>query len=648
MDQYVRLCKGVYDKGILVHPENVIEKIDDSLYYYTESQYAKFQETGSVKGVHDVATNKFFIDFDSKPIDLAKAEALTLIERLQTYGSIIDRDIEIYFSGSKGFHVSLTTTSWFTPSELRAVVYKHTKDLKTVDRSIYDAVQIIRVPGTKHQLSNLYKIPLTLNQFKNFSIKEIELQAMSVDNIDSSLFNWSKVTLSDSFLKVPKEEVIVLPLSKTLDNALDYNTKPKFLSNCRWSLQNGYFKEGTRNGALLCLAATYKSLGFDIEHSYRLLKGVAQLQSNRFNTERYSDEELYNNICMQVYNDTWKGGIFTCKEPGTWLYDYCNALGKDSCKNRLSESSIVTCCKVEDLSKVFYRYAEDFERNIIRTGLAEYDKNAMHLVSTLNGLLGQPGSGKTSTVIDWLEQSSRDDIGSIFFSLDMGMPVIYGKLIQRVRKYGFKEALHIYKHENKSVRESIDKDIGEHFKNVNLSFRSGMTPEIIRDIVKEREDTDGKKIKLMAIDYLECLAGNGSSDTLANTSFVCNQLKDLANELELCIVLLLQTQKHSTADISDPLMSMKMIKGASTIEQSMSVITTLWREGYNPKYIDQDKFISFAVVKNRFGQLWTGDFKWIGREGKVSNLEDHERNELARLREDKAAARMNVMKGGWS
>jgi hypothetical protein len=42
---------------------------------------------------------------------------------------------------------------------------------------------------------------------------------------------------------------------------------------------------------------------------------------------------------------------------------------------------------------------------------------------------------------------------------------------------------------------------------------------------------------------------------------------------------------------------MKAIKGSSVIEQSCSVVLTLWREGYNPKTVTDDRYISFAAVK---------------------------------------------------
>ena len=116
-------------------------------------------------------------------------------------------------------------------------------------------------------------------------------------------------------------------------------------------------------------------------------------------------------------------------------------------------------------------------------------------------------------------------------------------------------------------------------------------------------------------------------------------------------MLLLQTQKHSTPDISDPLLSLKGVKGSSLIEQSCSTILTLWRDGYNPKHVQDDKYISFAVVKNRFGSLWSGDFSWNGLRGDIRELSEEELDSLAEFRERKRqekAAAASSSRDEWS
>lgn len=245
-------------------------------------------------------------------------------------------------------------------------------------------------------------------------------------------------------------------------------------------------------------------------------------------------------------------------------------------------------------------------------------------------------SGKTSFALQWLEHISSINSSALFYSLDMAKAIIYANMIKRVKPVGFKEAMRLFKNGDKEALAIADQ-VQRRFNNVKFSFKTGSSPQSIRDDIMRHEDTTGIKTKLLIIDYLECLAGP-YSDATANTGYISNQLKDLASELGLCSVILLQTQKHG-GDISDPLESMKRIKGSSVIEQSSSVVLTAWREGYNPSTISQDKFMSFAAVKNRFGPLWRDDFYWKGSTGHIWNIDEIGRDDIEKLRQEKAFTR---------
>lgn len=311
--------------------------------------------------------------------------------------------------------------------------------------------------------------------------------------------------------------------------------------------------------------------------------------------------------------------------------DYCSSLGKHKCEDK--EELDKPCISLSDITVEFNDYAKNFEKNVIKTGIKQLDENVTLCTSTLAGLLGQPGAGKTSMAINYLRNTSSSDIPSVFLSLDMGKPIVYAKLVQKVTGYSFKAVLDMFKNDPKQAAQ-IAEILKEEYKNVGFNFKSGVTVSDVKTIVQEHEQTTGKKVKLLVIDYLECLAGPYADQT-ANTGFLANQLKDISNDLGVCTLLLLQTQKHSTPDISDPLLTLKGVKGSSLIEQSCSTILTLWRDGYTPKYVQDDRYISFAVVKNRFGSLWSGDFSWTGLTGDIRELTEEEEDELKAFRDKK-------------
>lgn len=648
MTEYVRVTKGLIDKGTLValsdfsnFPVDPERDYYSSVYYYNEKHYEQFKKTGSIRGITDVHTDTIIFDFDSKvDLEQTRLDSLVAIQRLKTFG-IKETDIEIYFSGNKGFTLSIKLDRKITPEQAREIaLQKIAGDLKTTDTSVYDASQIIRIPGTKHPKSGLYKVPLTANDLKQRSIEQIKEYASSLDHITDD-FSWTIASPTPSFFKQEQKKLE----KNKVDYELDLTKKPSQWKTCKWSLLQGNFSEGERHNALMVIAATCRGLGYDKQTTYYMCKSALKKQSERTGQDEFPKEELWSNIIEQsVFTDNWEGGQYSCAKPG-WLADYCGSLGEHRCKEKDQDDR--PCIQLQDITTEFNDYAKNFEQNVIKTGIKPLDENVTLCTSTLAGLLGQPGAGKTSMAINYLRNTSGASIPSVFLSLDMGKPIVYAKLVQKVTGYSFKKVLDLFK-TNPAEAEKIANLLKEEYKNVGFNFKSGVTVSDIRTIVQDHEQELGKKVKLLVIDYLECLAGPYADQT-ANTGFLANQLKDLSNDLQVCTLLLLQTQKHSTPDISDPLLSLKGVKGSSLIEQSCSTILTLWRDGYNPKHVKDDKYISFAVVKNRFGSLWSGDFSWDGLRGDIREMSEEEKDSLADFRERKREEKLaTAAKDEWS
>lgn len=633
MSKYVRLTKSKYEAGTLIPEDKVNESILTdkqhyvSTYKYTADHYAQFLKTKSVKGIKDVTTNKIWFDFDSKDeIEKARFDTLEVISRLKASG-IKEENIQIYFSGSKGYNVIVELNRELTQQQAQSIaVNKFAKNLETFDYSLYDASQILRVPGTKHEVSGLYKIPLTADEIRELTSDEIKEKAKSLDNIGD--FDWNPAVVTEDFVHV--EEAPKVETKLTVSTSLDH---PRSWKDYKWSIMQGNFKIGERHHAMMVLAATCRGMGYDETLATAMLKTADEKHCTLTGDKPCND--LESNIIPSVYTDSWKGGQYS-PESDAWLKKYCDREGFSTAKEK---NHIVT---TEDIFSVFQNYSINFEKNIVKTGIRELDENVMFLTSTHNGILGQPGAGKTSLMLQWLEECSKNGIPGLFYSLDMGAPMIYGKIFQRELGVGFREATEIMRNKPKLAAET-QAIIKDKYKEIKFNFRSGITPADMKKDIHDLQEKTGKKVKFLGVDYLECVQGP-FSDALANSGHISQAMKDLANEEELMSAMLLQTQKHSTSDVSDPLQSMKQIKGSSVIEQASSVVLTLWREGYSPNTPRDDRYISFAAVKNRFGGLWQADFGWEGKKGLIRALADNEQDELDSFKQRKAEQRAAAKK----
>jgi replicative DNA helicase len=228
--------------------------------------------------------------------------------------------------------------------------------------------------------------------------------------------------------------------------------------------------------------------------------------------------------------------------------------------------------------------------------------------------------------------------------MDMSSAFVNIRMIQSVEDISYNKIIEEFKNKSDRSEELINK-LDENFGKVELSFDVGLAVEDIRAKVVEYNDTHAEKLKVLAIDYLECIAGP-YADATANTGIIAQKLKDIANEFDLCVWLLLQTQK-SSGDPADELMSMRNIKGASSIEQACAIVITLSRPGFNPKNDLEDKFIQVSVVKNRMGKVGSRDYHWNGKTGHIRELTYIEGDELEELRKRKEEARKAALPGGF-
>lgn len=636
MMEYYNFKEGLNSKGKLVTMDQLSKLEKDpnkdyyiSIYKYNEDHKKRAEQNGSISGIRDVTTDILVWDFDSaNNPEQARQDTVKLGQRLVEQFNVDPDSIQCYYSGSKGFHVVVYLGMEIKPEQFKKATSDIAQGLSTFDSVVSDPNRVIRMEYTKHPKTGLYKIPLHIAEVDEMSIDEIkDLAKQSREDVE---FGAAPVSLPVSLFKI-EEKKKKEPMQQLKEET---SKPPKGWKDYKWSIAQGNFESGERHQALMVLAATCRALGYDKEQTYYMCKTALKKQARRTGQDEFPKEELWNNIIEEsVFSDRWEGGQYSPKT-NPWLKKYCEKMGFDT-----EEKEEAPCVDLDTLTNQFTDYATNFEQNIIKTGITELDNNVMFSTSTLNGLLGQPGSGKTTMALNFLLNTSLGGIPSVFLSLDMGAPIVYAKLVQKATGYSFKKALELFRTDPNKAKE-IANGIKDSYRNVGFNFKSGLTVADIKDIINKQTESTGNRPRLLVIDYLECLAGP-YSDATANAALIANQLKDLANEEELSILLLLQTQKHSTPDISDPLLSMKQIKGSSVIEQACSTVLTLWREGYNPNFIDDDKYISFAVVKNRFGSLWRGDFSWEPVRGIIRSLSEEERDEFEAFKERKRQERVN-------
>jgi replicative DNA helicase len=635
MKMYKIVSKGLNQQKLVPVSYDIEELIKqdpdhdyyEGFYFWGDEHKKKYDEVKSMKGFTGAYTKKLVFDFDSEDnIEKAKNDTVELVSRLIQNG-MNESDLQIFYSGHKGFHVESNTTETFTRQEFASTVKALAEGLETFDPKIVNETRIFRVPLTKNVVTKRYKIPLTMNQLCEMSVQEIQDKAEKAESHWEELcglLNYKEVELPPKIkaFKGKKKETKLEVVDENYKDRPNLANKPKHMSAARYTLQEGFFEHGERNEAYMILAATYKALGYSKEIAWRMLKGTDELQSKRTGQEEKGADYLWTNITEVVYSPTWRGATYSEKDNALLL----KTIQKYNLPSANAESNLIA---LEDMSSMFKDFAENIDSNTIKLGLPSVDENLRITTSMLVCLLAAPSAGKSTVSFGVLNHLSKQNLKSFFFSLDMGAPLVYQRLIQRHTGDHSNTIFNNYKTKNKKTKE-YEQILREEYKNVKFCFQSGLTVDNIRDTLLKEKEINGEVPKLVLVDYLECVDSQ-FSDSTQSKGYVAKRLKDIANEFNICVLLLVQPAKAS-GDPSQELTSYTQIKGSSVIQEAASVILTLSRPGFDTKNPENDRYVTFTVVKNRMGGLGSFDLGWDGLTGHIRELLVDEHEELKSLR----------------
>lgn len=639
--QYIRLSEGFKNYKLIPITDNPWDHVKTnnrdyylSLYQYTDDHYKQWKATKSVAGFAGVSTDRILFDFDSKEnIAAAQSDALEVITRLAKTG-VPQENIQVSFSGSKGFCIEVQAKEHFSPEEFKNITFALADDLKTFDRVVNDDQRLIRLIGTKHQSSGLFKIPLTVAQLSELKVDDIKGLAGSLDNVNQETMDaWLPIELPEA---ITSKKVTVKPVKKAITTELhdlDMSRKAKWLSEAKYALQEGYFGAGERNMALMILGATYKAQGLPLDIVYRMLKGVAELQAQRNGVERYADEEIYNNVVSVIYKDSWKGGIYAYADTPL-LQEVTARLGLNVPSDKGTMD--YTPQHISGVHGKFKDYVMNIEKNTIKTGIPLLDKNVFISTGCNLGVLGAPGAGKTAWTLNVLNNTSKAGIKSVFASFDMARTRLYEKILYKLTGLP-REVLYNKIKTDPAWEKAIHEQVQAEFGNVFYFDKSAASVE---DIAKYIEECNEKvadpndKIKLVMIDYFERVNSDVGDDTAASKK-VAGQLQDIVNRFDVAQIVLLQPNKMS-GDMSEPISSYTNIKGSSFLAQSFRIILSMYREGFTPKDSKNDLYLTMNILKNDLGEVGQMDFAWNGKRGEISELDDMGKHELFSLRKRKS------------
>jgi hypothetical protein len=636
MGNYYRICTKLADKGQLVPEGTNLDQYKKgeayvSAFKYNDKHVKQFNKTGTVAGIDDVSTDIIYFDLDNSDFEQARKDTIKVVDKLKEY-DILSEDLAICYTSGKGFHIALHTESSFSPKEARTLAINIAGNLPSFDSSIYNANRIIRLEGSVHPKTGLRKTRITEDELREATLADMKALAKS----EYEYVAPKKQKLSEAILKLSepkKEEHISAPLAN--DN-VDYLSNPFKLQPWKLALSQGFFPNGNRSNALIILASTLRAKGTLKEQCYYSLKAAADLQAMRYGSDKFSKEEIWNNIIEQVYSPNWQGGSYSEDNFPTQLQNYFEDLGIPRKEYKDVVNDIV---RIGDKFDEFVNYAQDIDKHTMKFGIETLDSKLKVRKGHLIGLLAGPGIGKTSFGITLLNNCSKEGSNCFFGSYDMFSLNVYQKLIQRHTGYTEEEMFQFFKDQNFEKIEEFRQVLVEEYGNVAFCFKSGQTIDELKKSIEMEEEKIDAKMDLVLVDYLE-LVQTDKSDPTASSLEAINGLREIANEGRVVVVLLQPNKVSSKPD--QPLLSYNAAKGSSMVAQAVTAMLTCHRPGYSSENPENDEYFSINCVKNRNGALFQLDFGWKGNTQTIYELDDQQRFTLNLLRDTKQDAEDDI------
>lgn len=659
---FVRVTTALNDFGILVPEAELKNKITElikanptgdiytSLYTFGDEVTKYFNENGnSIKGYNGKTyTNKLVFDFDSKvDLEVAKSDAKILVDELSKQEIDVSKSVQVFFSGSKGFHVELTTNKTFTPEETKnlAAHIKKIFKLSTLDMQIYNITRPFRAANTINPKSGLYKIELDPQDLWDLSIDQIKEKAKTPTNVDFTPEPTDKLNFIKAYQVMFSErpKAIVVESQEEVDgvrglDTIDFTECPRTMPRCVFSLSKGIMKpgEGERNALFLRLAAYYRNQGMTKEVALGTLTGIAELNAKLYpEAEPYTRGELENTVINSVFGSKsfklMAGAVGTDAE-NELLKKYCDLVdhrtNKKCCLHSRAENKETTV-QIESVSESFEDFAANFDRNIIKTGIDHIDTNMNIARGTTTLLVGATGSGKTTVALNMMENANGLDQRTMFFSLDMHKNLVYLKLAQKLTNYSQREILNFYQTKNITKIAEIKKLISEKYGKTYFDFSSTLTLEQMRDKIFRTQDETGKAIDLVVVDYAGRVTGP-YSDRYANATFNALKSTEMANVTDAAWIYISQISR-GVGDGCSPLRTKRAAKESGDWEESATNVITMWRPFMGDP--DRDDVMRMFLAKNRMGRELEAVLKFEGDKGIIRDLTLDEMADYAAIRE---------------
>ncbi|MDP2207306.1 MAG: DnaB-like helicase C-terminal domain-containing protein [Bacteroidota bacterium] len=522
-----------------------------SMFYFDDGLKIYVDKTKSVSGYSGQHCSDYlYFDFDGSDLHEVKAEVEKFIRFLEVEYMPIEY-VSIFFSGNKGFHLSIPFKAISEPEfsiefykTVKKMVLKLTAGFKFVDAGIYQINRLMRLENTINAKSGLYKIPITFEELVSLSVAEIQEVAKTPREFEQYEDEIKEISgLRELYLECKRVE-----------------TEPKQSNVNEFTNILQGVAEGNRNNAAVKLAGLFVAKGFDETLTLVMLK-----LWNQNNNPKLSENEIQ--------------GIVR------------------SCFRYKKVDAIPVVYSIGSGFNEYKQFVSTFDAVKVKLGFEPIDEKIRGLVpGEVAVILGRTSVGK-SAFLQWigLNYAKRTKQPVLFFSLEMPISSVIERSIQiSTGECGYDVERFI-----KSGNVNFEQEVKAELQKIQSFYsvtKSGLNLEQIKNIIQHSEENIFKqKCGLILIDYLGLIAGGGR-DLYEKTSNIAREIKTIAKDINTPIIYLSQiNRKYQGTDELD----ISAARDSGAVEEAADFVFGLRR--VDAEDTEDSIKLELGVLKNRRG-----------------------------------------------
>lgn len=326
----VRLTNGNFTRNIYKHVDEipkVRKKFKNRGVYVSAYRYDKAEDKANSLLIGDLYLDLDINDLKDMSIaDMAfekiREDAIKAVGFLQAICHIDADMIQIYFSGQKGLHIivphivlgihpmkELNHIFGFIAKEINGMT-KH----KTIDTGIYDNARLFSLPGGIHPESGRYKIPLSLQELRTLSFRQVRNLAKKPREIahKTARYNTKSNRVFQSYIaSYEKEEA-----ASKKRNGKGGKSTLSFCPPCIKSILTRQCLPGARNNTAAALSSYFKQRGYSEK------KGWDKLTAWNDRFAGLSETELTTTF-KSIYRRDYTYGCSTLEQLGNCIKNEC-------------------------------------------------------------------------------------------------------------------------------------------------------------------------------------------------------------------------------------------------------------------------------------------------------------------------------------